>query len=252
MPKAKQKTGSTEDGDNNPFGVVNPKEAEAHANNLDLIMTNIEKQVKAGDTRGLLDKILGDIKSMLATTTLVMEATNINTMAKSIKDRHFKVLAPRSDEVEKLLEEILPSDEVPRAPSVIHSVQEQETLKEADQGLITELFDTLETAHDQLATACGLLGRLSRTLEPSQLMIVIKASIRPLVQLNATVGLDITTATNKTPELPDDQAEQVKLMIVPDHEASLLKKEKINSPTRLLVATYAFKTINKFGSGMTQ
>ena len=151
---------------------------------------------------------------------------DINTMAKSIKDRYFKVLAPRSDKVEQLLEEILPSDKVPRAPSIIQSVQEEEVLTEADQGVIAELFDTLETVHDQLATACGLLGRLSQTLKLSQQMIVIKASIRSLIQLNTTVGLDIATTTNKTPELPDDQAEWVKLMIVPDPEASLLKKEK--------------------------
>ena len=41
-------------------------------------------------------------------------------------------------------------------------------------------------------------------------------------------------------------------MIVPDPEASHLKKEKINSPTRLLAATYAFKTLNRFGNGTTQ
>ena len=88
MPKAKQKTGLTEDGDNNPHGVVNPKEAEAHANNLDLIITNIEDQVKRGHMRGLLDKRLGDIKTTLAPTIPVMETANFNTMAKSIKDRY--------------------------------------------------------------------------------------------------------------------------------------------------------------------
>ena len=51
MPKAKQKTALTEDDDNDPCGVVNLQEAEAHANNLDLIMAKIEEQVKAGDKR---------------------------------------------------------------------------------------------------------------------------------------------------------------------------------------------------------
>ena len=116
--------------------------------------------------------------------------------------------------------------------------------------MIGELFNTLEMAHDQLATACGLLGRLSRTLKPGQLMLVIKAISRLLIQLNAAAGLNIAPTTSRTPELPNDQAEQIKLMIVPDPEASRLKKETINSPTRLLVATYAFKTI--IGLGMEQ
>ena len=76
-----------------------------------------------GDTRGLLDKTLGDIKTTLAAAILAMETTDINTMAKSIKDRYFKVLAPRSDEVDQLLEEILPSSKVPGAPSVIVSAR---------------------------------------------------------------------------------------------------------------------------------
>ena len=154
--------------------------------------------------------------------------------------------------MEKLLEEILLSDEIPGALGVIQSVQEEEMLTETDQELIGELFDALEMVHDQLATACSLLGRLSYTLKPGQLMLVIKASIRPLIQMNAAAGLEIATTTRRTPELPGDQAEQIKLMIVPDPEVSQLKKEKINSPTRLLVATYAFKTLNRFGNGTTQ
>ena len=252
MPKVTHKTGSMGEIDIDTGGVVNPKEAEDHANELELIMANIEEWVEPGDTRGLLDKTLRDIKARLATTTLAMETANINTVTQSIRDNDFKVLTPRSDEVEKLLEEILPSDEIPGAPGVIQSVQEEDMLKETNQGLIRELFDTLEMAHNQLATACVLLGRLSCTLKPSQLMLVIKASIRPLIQLNAATGLNIATTSNRTPELPDDQAERIKLMIVLDHEASQLKKEKINSPMRLLAATYAFKTINRLGDGTTQ
>ena len=66
--------------------------------------------------------MLGDIKSTLADTTLVMEPADINIVAKSIEDKYFKVLFPRSDDVEQLLEEILPTDEVPRAPGIIQSV----------------------------------------------------------------------------------------------------------------------------------
>ena len=165
-------------------------------------MANIEERVQAGDTRDLLDETLRDVKARLATTTLAMEAANINTVAQSIRDKDFKVLTPRSDEVERLLEEILPSDEIPGAPGVIQLVQEEETLTETNQELIGELFDTLEMAHEQLATACSLLGRLSHTLKPGQLMLVIKASIRPLIQLNAAAGLNITPATSRTPNYP--------------------------------------------------
>ena len=87
------------------------------------------------------------------------------------------MLLPRSDKVEQLLEEILPTEEVPQAAGVVQVAEAKESLLETDQRLIAELFDPLQVAHDQLAMACSLLGRLSRTLKPKQLMVVMKASI---------------------------------------------------------------------------
>ena len=130
MPKATHKTVSTGESDNDPGSVVNPKQAEDHTNDLESIMASIEEWVQAGDTKGLLDETLRNIKARLATTTPAMEAADIETVAQSIRDKDFKVLTPRSDEVERLLEEILPSEEI---PGVIQSVQEEETLTETDQ-----------------------------------------------------------------------------------------------------------------------
>ena len=121
-----------------------------------------------------------------------------------------------------------------------------------DQELIAELFDSLETAHDQLAMASGLIGRLVRTLKPNQLMLVLKASIRPLIQLRTSAGVDITATTSKPKELPKEQAERIEILITPDPDTPQLKREKVNSPTRLLVATYTFKIVNTFSDGTTQ
>ena len=251
MPKAARKSpGEVEEA--GLSGVINPEEAEDHTNDLEALMTNIEERVKAGDTRNLLNETLKNIKTRLATTIPSMEAADLDTVSQAIKDKDFNVLFPRTEEGEQLLEELLPNVEIPGALGIVQTVQEEDTLTETDQELIAELFDALETAHDQLATACGLIGRLSRTLKPSQLMILLKASIRPLIQLKTAVGVDIEAVTNRPTELPDDQAERIEVMIVPDSNTSRLKKEKKNSPTRLLTATYAFKTINKFGKGTTQ
>ena len=70
--------------------------------------------------------------------------------------------------------------------------------------------------------------------------------------MNALTTLDTSTTPKKPPELPQEQPERVKLMLTPDPRASLLSKEKINSVMRLLVATYTFKILNRFGHGTTQ
>ena len=83
-------------------------------------------------------------------------------------------------------------------------------------------------------------------------MTVIRASIRPLIQLKALTPIDTETTPKKPPELPNDQSDRVKMMLVPDPMAPLLKKEKTNSSMRLLAATYSYKILNKFGGGVTQ
>ena len=158
-----------------------------------------------------------------------MQLAKISTVTRAIRDKCFNILLPRLNELDQVLEETLPTEEVPSAPSVIQSAQRVETLTDADQRVIVDLFETLETTHDQLATACSLLERLSRTLKPEQLMIIIKASIRPLIQLNTAARLDATAAASKLSELPEEHTEMVKLILTPNLEAPLLKKEKINS-----------------------
>ena len=83
-------------------------------------------------------------------------------------------------------------------------------------------------------------------------MLVLNASIRPLIQLRTAAGIEMESVTRGPAELLDDQAERIEIMLLPDPNAPQLKKEKINSPFRLLAATYAFKVINKFGNGTTQ
>ena len=148
--------------------------------------------------------------------------------------------------------ELLPSSEMPPASNVVRAVQEADTFSESDQELIAELFDSLETPHDQLATASGLIGRLARTIKPNQLMLVLKASIRPLIQLRTAARADIEAATGRPTELPEKQAERIEMLILPDPNTPQLRKEKINSPTRLLAATYTFKIVNTFGERTTQ
>ena len=70
--------------------------------------------------------------------------------------------------------------------------------------------------------------------------------------MRAAVGIELESLTDAPAELPDDQDERIEIMMFPDQNTPLLKKENINSPSRLLTATYAFKIINKFGKGVTQ
>ena len=192
-------------------------EAKAHVAALDKIMATIEKQVGKEDTADLLERALGDVKETLSNLSPSMQLADQTTVMRAIRDKCFNVLLPRSDKLDQLLEEIIPNVDIPSAPDVIEEAQRGGNISEADQKVVAEIFESLEIAHDQLATACGLLGRLSRTMKSDQLMTIINASIRPLIQLNALTPIETTPKTQ--PELPDDQAARVRMMLAPDQMA---------------------------------
>ena len=200
----------------------------------------------------LLKQTLENMKTRLVATFSSLDTADVNIVANAVKDKEFKVLLPHMEDTEVLLEELLPSSEMPSASNVVRAVEEADTLSGSDQELIAELFDSLETVHDQLAMASGLIGRLARTLKPNQLMLVLKASIRPLIQLRTAAGADIEATTSRPTELPKKQAERIEILITLDPNTPQLKKEKVNSPTRLLAATYTFKIVNTFVDRTTQ
>ena len=107
--------------------------------------------------------------------------------------------------MDQILEEILPSKDIPGAPEVLRVAQEGGKISKEDQKVVAELFGSLEVAHDHMATVCRLLSRLSRTLKPEQLLMIIKASIRPLIQLNTLTTLETSSTSKKPQELPDEQ-----------------------------------------------
>ena len=251
MPKATRKSSNeTEEDGFSP--VTNPEEAKDHISDLEALMVNIKGKIESGDTRDLLKETLENMRTRLVATFPSLDTADINIIINAVKDKEFKVLLPRTEETEALLEELLPENELPPAADVARAVREIDTLSGEDQELIVELFDTLEVVHDQLATVSGLIGRLARKLKPNQLMLVLKSSIRPLIQLRSTAGVDMEATTSKPTELPEKQAERIEMLITPDPNAPQFKKEKINSPTRLLAATYSFKIVNTFADGKTQ
>ena len=108
-------------------------------------------------------------------------------------------------------------------------------------------------AHDSLAKASSILGRLSRSLSSKQLLMVLKASICPLIQINVLeIFWKDPAITKQRIDLPEDTHRRVKLTMTPDPMTEAMRHENINSPTHLLAATLAYKILKKFRAGTTQ
>lgn len=105
------------------------------------------------------------------------------------------------------------------------------------------MFDDLEVAHEHLSRFCSTQARLSRTLNLAQLMMVLRASTQPLIQINALEGfLDEPLAAWKA-DLPEDTNSRVRLTMIPNPKIGEMTKEKANSLTHLLTATFAYKLL---------
>ena len=84
-------------------------------------------------------------------------------------------------------------------------------------------------------------------------MVVMKVTIRPMIQLNTTAAFLETPAVSKHKiDILEDRGELVWLTMVPNPEATELKNEKMNSSNHLLATTFAHKVFKKFTEGTTQ
>ena len=106
------------------------------------------------------------------------------------------------------------------------------------------LFDNLSIAHEHLSRVAANMSSLCKAMDPDQLMLIMKCSVRPLVQLSPSPGLFDTPTHKWRKELPDDKVERVKDTMTPRENAKELQQEPHYSPTRLLAATMAH-IINK-------
>ena len=97
-------------------------------------------------------------------------------------------IRPQTDENLQKLEELMPPDEIPRGTDVASSIHEMEPLSDEQREQIGELFDDMEVAHEHIACSCSTLGILSRMVKSKQLFLLLKVSVRLLIQMNAMPG----------------------------------------------------------------
>ena len=251
MPKAHRKSGAEEDDDIPLHGATNEEEAKNYSKSLDSIVIQMRAGVKE-ELRDAMKKAILDYKEVIANMIPSMETANPDAVWRSVKDKVGLCICPLSEESKKTLECLILDQEVLQAVKVLEKIQEDSELTREERDLIRELFDSLETTHSELASACSVLSHLSGTLQPRQLMTVLEASTRPLIQIKTTSAFKPPEVPGKTSELPDDPEERVELLMMPNPAAKPIKGEKVNSPTRLLAATWAYRISNIFGKGTTQ
>ena len=193
IPKATKKSSDTEvkpgdlikieeeaETEMEPYHAINLKEARHHVQRLHEALQTMEAKIKGGKIKDVLKDIIQEFKETICMVLPSMAEAKIMDILHSIRDPTCLAIHPQSEEVEGLLEELIPSEEIPSSSSVMGSMTGKRTLSEEEREMIQELFETLETAYNHIGRACGLIGVLSKKLNSSQLMTALKASMRPV------------------------------------------------------------------------
>ena len=232
---------------------LNPIEARHHVQCLTEAMLNMEAQIKDGEIKDVLMDAIKEIKNAISVVMPQMKDADMLDVLRATKDLTCLAICPQTEEIEPLLEEVIPSEEILSGESVSRSLSDEDNLSDNDRELTMERFETLETAYDNIGRACGLIRVLSQLLNPRQLFMLLKACVRPVVHINALPKfIEQIGHEAKPQEVPEDRGKRIRIMMVPNTESEFIKKEKPNSPLRLLAATSAFKILNFFRMGVTQ
>ena len=91
----------------------------------------IGERVEKKDMADLLEEALNDIKESLTNLTPMMQLADPSTVIRAMRDKCFNVLLPRLDELDQILEEIIPNDEIPGTPEVLRVAQKGAEMSES-------------------------------------------------------------------------------------------------------------------------
>ena len=250
MPKAGSSRNPEEEGV--PHGAINEEEAGLHRRKLEEVFNTMADRVKDGD-ESTLKQVIIECKMAITSVMPSMDDVNPTIVLEAIKDPSCLAICPRTDESLQKLEDMMPLAEILSGKDMTTDIDNLESLTEEQKRQISELFEDMELAHEQLACTCSSLAILSRSLTSRQLVLLLKSSISPLVQLNMAPGLFEEAKLGwQRMELPEEQHRQVKLTMTPTATSGRLIQEKPNSATRLLATTVSFKILNRFADGTTQ
>ena len=175
-------------------------------------------------------------------------------MLHSIGDPYGLALREQTDEVEMMLEVVMPEEELPEPEEMVHWANSIEPLSEESKTVLIKMMEQLSEAHYQATQAAQSLADLAKTCSPAQIMTIMKFAVRPLVQLEGTLGhtgLESTPQRRKK-DLPEEIEERVNLTLLPNPEADSLKRESAMSPTLLLAGIVYYQVKKNLGGGCTQ
>ena len=142
------------------------------------------------------------------------------------------------------IEVVDPPEEIPSGEEFLHKLPKW-TRRVEETAFITDIFEHAAQAHQHLSEVCANVAALAKITYKTTLMTVINGAVRPLVQLNVPEGFLNPLEDRKAPSSEEEKREKVKKTVLPVPDATCLKHEPRNGPTRILTAAVWLKYFNE-------
>ena len=97
-----------------------------------------------------------------------------------------------------------------------------------------------------MAEVCANVVALAKVTDKTTLMMVINGAVRPLVQLNVPEGFLNPLEDRRAPSSEEEKREKVRKTVLPVPDATCLKHEPRNGPTRILTVAVWLKLSRKY------
>ena len=145
-----------------------------------------------------------------------------------------------------------PPKELPSGQELIRQLPEWARWAE-ETAFIIDIFNHVAQAHKHLSEVCANVSTLAKVTDKATLMSVINRAVRPLVQLNIPKGFLNPIEDKKAKTTEEEKREKIRKMVLPIPNATCLKHEPRNGPTRILMAAVWLKMSKKyFNEGMAK
>ena len=223
-------------------GVQNIEEAERYTDKINNVFDHLSVLIHQ-DTKTALSQTIQNFKKIIARQWESMGDADVDIILRTIKDP--TALYLRQHLMAGGVEVVDPPEELPSGQEFLRQLPEWARQAE-ETAFIVDIFSHATQAHEHLSEVCANIAALAKITDKTTLMSVINGAVQPLVQLNIPEGFLNPVEDKKALTSEEEKREKVRKMVLPIPDATCLKHEPWNGPTRILTVAVWLKMSQKY------
>ena len=214
-------------------GPQNPEEVRSYWKKVNAVL-NTFGELLTGDVKDALQKMVASLKKVMVKHWGGVAEVDVSNVVKTIRDPSclhlHQFLVTGSMEVTE------PASDIPEGWEFLWSLPEK-TRKHKEHKLIISTFDHIYETIAHASTVADNISVLGKITYPQMFDLVLKAAVRPLVQINVPERYLGPMQDPKPASTADKVWQKLERKLLPHSDSASIVHEPRNSPTRLLVAT---------------